>query len=130
MTTNSDRAGLTSLLKRLWSMVPSGGSLPADVWRGRLRFLVGLTWFHVAIIGLSGVLLGYRWELSLRHGSILHPVGEALIVAVFAALASWGRPSRIVQASAVGFGLLSSSAILVHLSGGFIEMHFHFFVML
>jgi PAS domain S-box-containing protein len=30
----------------------------------------------------------------------------------------------------VGFGLMSSSAILVHLSGGYIEFHFHFFVML
>jgi GAF domain-containing protein/anti-sigma regulatory factor (Ser/Thr protein kinase) len=30
---------------------------------------------------------------------------------------------------AASLGLLSSSAVLVHLSGGLIEMHFHFFVM-
>ena len=40
------------------------------------------------------------------------------------------RRAFFEQASAVGFGLLSSSAILVHLSGGLIELHFHFFVML
>src|SRR5206468_12151747 len=33
-------------------------------------------------------------------------------------------------ATFVGFGLMSASAILVHLSGGYIEFHFHFFVML
>jgi mannitol-specific phosphotransferase system IIBC component len=27
------------------------------------------------------------------------------------------------------FGLIASSAVLVHLSGGYIEFHFHFFVM-
>ena len=38
--------------------------------------------------------------------------------------------SRTLRASAISFGLISSSAILVHLSGGYIELHFHFFVML
>ena len=126
----SNRPAALEFLLRLWSFVPSGGALPAHVWRRRLQFLVTLTWLHVVGIALSGVVLGYRWEWSLSHGSVLHPVSESLIVALFAALASWGKPSRMVQASAVGFGLLSSSAILVHLSGGFIEMHFHFFVML
>jgi PAS domain S-box-containing protein len=65
-----------------------------------------------------------------RHGNVLHTVAEGLIVALFAALASWRQSTRLVQASAVGFGLLSSSAILVHFSGGLIEIHFHFFVML
>jgi PAS domain S-box-containing protein len=123
-----------TVLERLWSLVPSGGALPADVWRRRLRFLVGLTWFHAGVIALSGPVLAYRWDVALgalfREGTVLHPVGEALIVASFAALASWRKSSRTVQATAVGFGLMSSSAILVHLSGGFIELHFHFFVML
>jgi PAS domain S-box-containing protein len=61
---------------------------------------------------------------------VLHAVGEGLIVAFFAALTSWSGASRTFRATAVGFGLMSSSAILVHLSGGYIELHFHFFVML
>ena len=130
MTNTSNGPAFVDLLLRLWSCVPSGGALPAHVWRRRLQFLVTLTWVHAAAIAISGVVLGYRWEWSLAHGSVLHPLSESLIVAAFAALAGWAKPSRTVQASAVGFGLLSSSAILVHLSGGFIELHFHFFVML
>jgi PAS domain S-box-containing protein len=126
--------GLSELIRGLWVFVPQGGSLPEDVWRRRHRFLVGLTWFHALIIALSGPILGYRWELSLRapfqDGTVLHAVGEGLIVAFFAALTSWSGASRTFQATAVGFGLMSSSAILVHLSGGYIELHFHFFVML
>jgi diguanylate cyclase (GGDEF)-like protein len=34
-----------------------------------------------------------------------------------------------VRASAASLGLMLSSAMLVHLSGGYIEFHFHFFVM-
>ena len=34
---------------------------------------------------------------------------------------------RVVAAS---FGLITASAMLVHLSGGYIEAHFHFFVMI
>ncbi len=128
------RSALRALLGRLWASVPSGGSLPENVWRSRRRFLVGLTWFHAVIIMIAGFVLGYRRDLDpgalLREDTILHTMGEGLIVAFFAALATWSRANRTVQATAVGFGLMSSSAILVHLSGGYIEFHFHFFVML
>ncbi|MCI0371612.1 MAG: ATP-binding protein [candidate division NC10 bacterium] len=104
------------------------------MWRKRHRFLLGLTWFHAVIIALAGPLLGYNWDLSLgaffREGTILHTVLEGLIVAFFAAWGGWRGAGRTFQATAVGFGLMSASAILVHLSGGYIEFHFHFFVML
>ncbi len=123
-----------SLVRHVLSYVPSGGSLPEDVWRNRRRFLLGLTWLHAIIIALVGPVLGYRWELSLaalfRNGTVLHTVGEGSIVAFFAALAGWERANRTFQATVIGLGLMSSSAILVHLSGGYIELHFHFFVML
>src|SRR5918996_3963561 len=123
-----------TILKRIWSRVPSGGSLPESVWRGRYKFLVGLTWFHAVIIALAGPVLGHRWDFSptaiFEHGTVLHTAGEGLIVAMFAVVAGWRRASRTLRATAIGFGLMSSSAILVHLSGGYIEFHFHFFVML
>jgi methyl-accepting chemotaxis protein len=59
---------------------------------------------------------------------VLHAVAESAIVAVLAAGASvhWLSPrTRSVVAT---LGLVTSSAILVHLSGGVIEMHFHCFV--
>ena len=121
-------------LRRLWSLVPSGGSLPESVWRARHRFLVGLTFFHVVMIALAGFVLGKRWELGLagflQDDNGLHVLGEAMIVAFFGTLACWRRAGRTVQATFVGFGLMSASAILVHMSGGYIEFHFHFFVML
>ena len=123
-----------TILKRLWSLVPSGGSLPEEVWRSRHRFLIGLTFFHVVIIALAGTVLGRPWILGVRalfdDDSALHSVGEALIVALFGVLACWRKAGRTLQATFVGFGLMSASAILVHLSGGYIESHFHFFVML
>jgi PAS domain S-box-containing protein len=128
------RVAPSELVKRLRSFVPLGGSLPEDVWENRHRFLLGLTWFHAVIIASVGPLFGYRWELSLEalfhDGTVVHTVGEGLIVAVFAALARWRGASRTFQATTVGLGLMSSSAILVHLFGGYIELHFHFFVML
>jgi PAS domain S-box-containing protein len=61
---------------------------------------------------------------------VLHTVAEGMVVAACALLASRKEASRTLRASLVGLGLISSSAILVHLSGGYIELHFHFFVML
>jgi PAS domain S-box-containing protein len=134
MTTSPRHPNASGLLSRLWSLIPSGGSLPESVWRARHRFLVGLTFFHVVIIALAGPVLGKHWELSFRSllddESALHVVGESLVVAFFGVLACWRPAGRTLQATFVGFGLMSSSAILVHLSGGYIELHFHFFVML
>ena len=134
MTTRLHRPSGSTVLSRLWSLVPSGGSLPESVWRARHRFLVGLTFFHVVVIALAGPVLGKHWELSFRSllddDSALHVIGESLVVALFGILACWRRVGRTVQATFVGFGLMSASGILVHLSGGYIEFHFHFFVML
>ena len=119
---------------RLRSLLSPGGQLPEDVWRSRYSFLLGLTWFHALIIALVGPVLGYSWEVSLdavvRDGTILHTISEGLVVAFFACLGSLKRAGRTFQASALALGLMSSSAVLVHLSGGYIELHFHFFVML
>jgi PAS domain S-box-containing protein len=128
------RNTLASTFERVWALVPSGGSLPEKVWQGRRRFLAWLVWFHAAAIMLAGPLLGHRWELSLEalihHGTVLHTAAEGVAVGFFAALACWPRVSRTFQATAIGFGLMSASGVLVHLSGGYIEAHFHFFVML
>jgi PAS domain S-box-containing protein len=120
--------------KQLRHSLPVGGSLPDDVWRGRHRFLVALTWFHVAIIALTGPVFGYTWTVSIaalfEDGTVLHTFAESLVVAFFAGLAGCSCRSRAFRATAVSFGLMSASAIIVHLSGGHIEFHFHFFVML
>ncbi len=125
---------LRRLLKSFWDFLPFGGSLPADAWQSRHRFLLGLTWFHALLIALIGPVLGYGWELSsgalFREDTVLHTIAEGAVVAFFAGIATWDTIRREIRATAVGFGLMSASAILVHFSGGYVELHFHFFVML
>jgi PAS domain S-box-containing protein len=129
-----DTGWIASLRRRLWSLVPLGGSLPASVWLARHHFLVGLTWFHAFLIAAVGPIAGYSWEWSTQalfeDGTVLHTSFEGVVVGIFAFVGSRATLSRTLRASAVSFGLISSSAILVHLSGGYIELHFHFFVML
>src|SRR6266705_649514 len=85
---------------RLRGLVPEGRRLPERVWSRRHRGILVLLWMHA--------------------------VGIAVFAAVLAGVLPGPRRLRSVIAC---FGLMTSSALLVHLSGGYIEFHFHFFVM-
>ncbi|MDQ1565918.1 MAG: hypothetical protein QOF96_798 [Actinomycetota bacterium] len=100
--------------------LPKGRSLPEDVWRTRHRALSYLLRAHVVGIFAFGLLRGF---------GVLHSLLDASGVAIFAVLAaSDGRRRRLSSAMAA-LGLVVSSAMIVHISGGVIEAHFHFFVM-
>ncbi len=99
---------------------PRGSSLPPDVWARRHRGILILLWLHV-----PGVFL---FALANQE-TALHSAAEAAIVLAIAALASSPSLNRRLATAAAAVGLLTASAVLVHLSGGLIEMHFHFFVM-
>ena len=101
-------------------MLPVGRLLPDDVWQTRHRIVLGVLWGHVpAVLGFS-LLVGETLGNSLT---------EAAIVAAMALIATPSRLGRSIRSVAACVGLVTSSAILVHLSGGYIELHFHFFVM-
>jgi PAS domain S-box-containing protein len=106
---------------RLRYIFPQGYPLPNDVWRRRHRGVVVLLWLHVIGLACFGVLG--------RHG-VVHSISEAALVAIAALVAVMPARSRRFRAGAASVGLVTASAILVHLSGGYIEMHFHFFVAL
>ncbi|HVF52331.1 MAG TPA: hypothetical protein VNC78_01860 [Actinomycetota bacterium] len=78
-----------------------------------------LLWVHAVGLAVFGLIRGYEWT---------HAVAEASVIAIAAmgATVVRGRATRAVIAT---LGLMSASGILVHLSGGTIEAHFHFFVM-
>ncbi len=108
------------VLASLWALIPRGRGLPDDVWCRRHRAVLVLLWAHVVAISAFGMLQGFGAP---------HSLFEASTVAGAAFLASWDRLGRTARAGFASLGLLTSSAVLVHLSGGYVEFHFHFFVM-
>jgi diguanylate cyclase (GGDEF)-like protein/PAS domain S-box-containing protein len=107
-------------LSRLLESLPTGKTLPPGVWARRHRALVWLLWAHAVGLPLFGLTQGR----GLAHVAV-----DALPIAVFGVAALLPRRSQRFRASMVALGLLTSSAILVHLWDGKIEAHFHFFVM-
>ncbi len=117
-------------LRRIWSFVnrwsraalawlPRGQSLSEDVWRVRHRTLSYLLRVHVGIVFFFALARGY---------SVAEAVSYASIIAVFALLSASDSRRRGFVSAMNALGLVTSSAVLVDLSGGVIEMHFHFFV--
>ena len=106
--------------KSLRSYLPRGQTLPADVFARRHRWMLRLLVAHAIGLPLFGLAQGY----SLGH-SLLDGLPIALI-----ALAVRRSDNPRACASLMAVGLLTSSAVLVHLWHGAIEAHFHFFVMI
>jgi diguanylate cyclase (GGDEF)-like protein/PAS domain S-box-containing protein len=116
---STQRTSRPTRRSRLWRWLPHGSTLPEDVWAQRHRGILVLLWLHV-----PGVFL---FSLA-RHVPVLEAALEGCAVAAFAlaamTLRNHRRPTTIVAA----MGLLTCSALLVYESGGVIEMHFHYFV--
>jgi diguanylate cyclase (GGDEF)-like protein len=108
----------TALRIRDW--FSAGSTLPPEVWAQRHRWILALLWLHV-----PGVFL---FALS-RSETVEHSFGETMIVVVFATAATALRDRRRLSTVLTSAGLMAASAVLVHLSDGSIEMHFHYFVM-
>ena len=100
--------------------LPKGQLLPEDVWRRRHQALSYLLRLHVLGIFIFGLAQGR---------GVTHSALEASIVAAFAIGASIEYFPRKVTSAMCSLGLITSSAVLVHLADGSIEVHFHFFVM-
>jgi signal transduction histidine kinase len=110
-----------SRLNRLRRFLPRGDTLPDAVWEKRHRFLVALLAAHALALPIFGMALGF---------SVLHSILEGGLIPGIAALAALLPGPRKVRAGLVSLGLLSCSAVLTHFSGGYIEAHFHFFIVI
>ena len=106
--------------RRIRNALPEGRTLPEELWTRRHRGILVLLWAHAALIPVFALARGL---------SVPHTILEGAIVPFTALLASAPALNRRQRSAAASLGLLSCSAVLVHLSGGVIEMHFHFFVM-
>jgi diguanylate cyclase (GGDEF)-like protein/PAS domain S-box-containing protein len=79
-----------------------------------------VVWAHVPGLFVFALAMG---------NSLGHSLFEITPVATFALAAGRRELGRRRRSAMVCFGLLTSSSVLVHLWGGQIEGHFHFFVM-
>jgi diguanylate cyclase (GGDEF)-like protein/PAS domain S-box-containing protein len=116
------RVGAQAARGRVRAGLPRGGLLPASTWRWRHRGILGLVWLHA---------LGFLVFAALNPAGLTwHSASEVALVGALAALATWRRLDRSARTALASMGLIASSALLVHLSDGIIEMHFHFFAAL
>ena len=114
---NPPNAESRSLLR----LIPRGDTLPDELWRKRHRFLVILLGLHAVVLPPIGIAAGF---------GVFHSVLEGGLVPAAIALATGSSvfESHKVRAAICATGLLTCSGLVVHLSGGYIEAHFHFFV--
>ncbi|HSK98174.1 MAG TPA: hypothetical protein VK891_16225, partial [Euzebyales bacterium] len=100
--------------------LPRGIPLSDEAWNVRHRVLLGFLWAHVPVLLI----------LAIANGSDLpHALLEVSPVIAFAALPRAFR-SRGWRESSVSLGLLSATYVLIHVTGGVTEAHFHFFIAL
>jgi diguanylate cyclase (GGDEF)-like protein len=81
-----------------------------------------LLWLNVLAIPIYGALSG--------HSSPIHNVDSGVALGVLAALGATPRLSRKLRTASASLGLLAAAAFLIHDSGGRIEAHFYFFVLI
>jgi diguanylate cyclase (GGDEF)-like protein len=106
-----------------WALewLPQGQLLPDADWNRRHRWIVRLIAAHAVGLAIFGALRGY---------GVLHSATEGAFIGLAALLATVPRLGRKGRSAAAALGLIASSALTVHLSGGAIEAHFHFFFVL
>ena len=118
-------SGITAAAQRAGragrGLPPSSQLLTPEVWARRHRGIVWLPWLHVAGVAVFALL---------RGTSPGHAVAEVAPMAVFALLAALPAVGRRARSAAAVVGQITASAVIVHLSGGVVEAHFHFFVMI
>jgi signal transduction histidine kinase len=106
---------------RLRGWLPRGQTLDDHAFAERHRTLSFLLALHVPALFVFGLAMGQP---------VLHALGEVALAALLVGLAQAPQVPRRVQGILVSAGLVWCSAVLVHFSGGLIEAHFHFFIIL
>jgi PAS domain S-box-containing protein len=113
-----------SQIGRARLLLPAGRSLPEAAWWGRHRALLAVLWLHGFALFALAVARGYGFGHSVVDGVVV------VAIALLATLTTRARGYSKVSSGLVAVGLLTSSAMVVHLSAGTIEGHFHFFVVM
>lgn len=100
--------------------IPVGGAIDDEQFARRHSIVVGVLAAHFPVLFAIGVLNGY---------AVWHAALESVPVLAFAAFARSGR-TRLLGSIPSCLGLVYAAATLVHFTGGIVESHFHWFVVL
>ena len=114
------RTGTPAPPRRAWNWIPRGGTLDDASWTVRHRGICLLLWLHVVALPVIAMVRGQ---------APLHALAETGAMAWLAVAAEVRALGPTIRSAATTLGLMASSAAVVHVFGGTIEAHFHFFVM-
>ncbi|MFC4360127.1 methyl-accepting chemotaxis protein [Halobium salinum] len=113
--------------------VPDGTTIPEERWAARHKGVIVSLLAHVPFLLVLGL---YEGTESAVTGATLPSIptplvlGQVGIVVAIALLANWSRFGRRARTAIGSFGLMTTSTLMVQFSGGYIEAHFHFFVVM
>jgi methyl-accepting chemotaxis protein len=108
-------------MRSVVNALPRLAGLPDELWESRHRWIVAVLWLHVPTLAAYGLLTGR---------TVGHMVVDLSPLAITALLASSRRLSRRSRSCVAALGLMTGSAMLVHLAHGAVQAHFLFFAML
>ncbi|MBA2530445.1 MAG: HAMP domain-containing histidine kinase [Euzebyales bacterium] len=111
---------MPAVVARAFSVLPRGNSLDDRTWELRHRVLSALLIAVIPAVVAVGVV-------TRTHPSQL--VAEVLALAAAAAVAVFAR-RRGLRAGAATLGLVGATAGVIHFTGGMMEAHFLYFVLL
>jgi len=119
-----DQPARANILVRAYRTVrdylPRGNTLDEETFQRRHLLLCWLLALHVPVLWVMGVWRGY---------DVAHVTAEMAVPLAAVAFARMARNRRLASFFTT-FGLVYCSSVLVHLSGGMVEAHFHFFVLI
>jgi signal transduction histidine kinase len=114
------RGPIRRAIRTMIDYLPRGNTLDDETFRRRHLLMCWVLGLHLPALFAFGVWQGYGVE---------HSALEIATPAVCLAFARVARNRRLA-AFFVTAGLVFCSSVLVHLSGGTIEAHFHFFILI
>jgi diguanylate cyclase (GGDEF)-like protein len=120
--TDATPRGLRRVHAGLRALLPHGGSLPDEDWRGRHQVIGVLLGLNIVVVAV--------YAAAEHGGAAVRYVPEMAAMLAFASLAGWSHASRKWRSVSASMGLLTGSAALVDISRGLTEMHFSFFVVI
>jgi hypothetical protein len=109
-----------SLGTKVLGLLPKGVLLTDAAWHKRHRFILAILWLHIPLLATVALVRGYQ---------PLHVLADLAPIAAMALIGTYGS-GRSLKGTFVSIGLLACEGLLVHFTGGIIEAHFAFFVLM